>query len=248
MVTSGERADRLGLILANADDSVALWICDGLSARGLPTQIVTSEQLCTGARWTHAITGNGSSFAVRLADGRQILSERIRFVLNRLTHIPGSALRAAQAVDNSYAEQEWRALLASVMQSIPPDVPILQRANPYALGGRWHSPAAWAFLAGRAGFAVGPWRWHDLLPQWAAVDRSVESVFVVGERVLSLRELSPGVRATCLRLAELAQACLLQIVLSFGDLEQAEFCGAQPSPDLRVAGDQALDALALLVT
>jgi hypothetical protein len=45
----------------------------------------------------------------------------------------------------------------------------------------------------------------------------------------------------------LARASILQIALVVRDGEPATFCGAEPLADLRVGGDRALDAIALLV-
>lgn len=232
------------LILCEPADPVAPWIQERLAARGLVAEIVTSEALCVAARWSHRLRGNGASFDILLSDGRQLRSGEIRWVLNRLVRVPDACLVAAEERDRSYAEQEWRALLCSALQSLHlGGVTVVERPDPYALSGTWRSPAEWALLAARAGLAVRRWRWYEPVPEESPPIGLVRWVLVIGESVLSDASLSADVSNASRRLAELAQMSLLEIGLTFDDNAPATFCGAQAMLDPRIGGERAIDAL-----
>lgn len=242
-VTVARDEEGFGLLLCEPADPVAAWLGQRLRARGLRVEPLTSESLCLGARWSHRLGRDPATFDVSLADSRRILSAQVCWVLNRLYAVPAAFLVATEDEDRAYAEQEWRALLCSALETLRArGVPVVDAPDPYALAGRWRSPGEWAMLAHRSGLRVDPWRWHDELPDAPREDGAVAAL-VVGARVLSPSALPVEAEAACRRLAGLAQAPLLHVALVPADDGVPRFLGAAPMPDLRAGGEPAVDAL-----
>ena len=222
---------------------------EGLVARGLATMLVTSVELCSARRWEHRVSSTGATLDVELADGRRIRDPGIRAVLNRLIAVPPACLDGADPGDRLYADQEWRALLVSALHGLASrGVPVVNEAHPYHLRGRWRTPGEWAILAHRAGFRAPAWRWDGVSP--ADRDR--------GRRGSSTRtswssatESSEGSLATSPSAAVgwpgSRRSRVLGIRLGSDVAGGWTFIGADPAPDLRIAGEAGLDALADLL-
>jgi hypothetical protein len=236
------------LVLCEPGDPVAAYAVRGLMTRGLATMLVTSVELCSARRWEHRVSSSGATLDVELSDGRRIRDPEIRAVLNRLIAVPQACLEGADPGDRVYADQEWRALLVSALHSLASrGVPVVNEAHPYHLRGRWRTPGEWAILAHRAGFRAPAWRWDGVIPAIAIEDDvpANADVVVVGDRVFG--GVPGDVAERSRRLAELAREPVLGIRLG-GDVAGGwTFSGADPAPDLRIAGEAGLDALADLL-
>lgn len=192
---------------------------------------------------------------VRLADGRRLRGERLRWVINRLLTVPATCLAAARQDERSYVEQEWRALLCSALAAVP--APVFERPHPYALAGRWRSPAEWLVLAARAGLSTMAWRWDEEFPQGTPGPTGPESAslsgahaschaLVVNGRTVPIPGVSEQTARACERLAVLSGSSLLHIsLLERGDT--VAFCGVATPADPRVGGEGALDVLVELL-
>ena len=242
MTDDGTAATRL--ILCEPQDVVASWIRDGLEALGLETVLVTSEELCAAERWDHRVASSGTSFEVRLADGRVLDDRRIRGVLNRLVGIPLTYLARAEETEREYVEQEWRALLTSALAGLSHrGVPVVEPPHPYAVSGRWRSPVEWSILASRAGLPVQSWAWSDGLPAAQVLPQPTTSVLVIGRRVIAGGPIGRPVRDSCGRLARLASRIMLEVQFGTGEAGPITFAGVAVMPDPRSKGEAALEAL-----
>ena len=246
MAEAGGQSVRL--VLCEPGDPVAAYARQGLMARGFATMLVTSVELCKARRWEHRVSSTGTTLDVELADGRRIRDPGIGAVLNRLIGVPPACLEGADPDDRLYADQEWRALLVSALHGLASrGVPVVNEAHPYHLRGRWRTPGEWAILAHRAGFRAPAWRWDGVMPAIAIEDDAAPKadVVVVGDRVFG--EVPGDAAERSRRLAGLAKEPLLGIRLH-GDLAgDWTFIGADAAPDLRIAGEAGLDALAELL-
>jgi len=200
-----------------------------------------------GARWHHFLGQGGVRFEIALSDGRRFRNDCVRWVVNRLVRIPNAYLLTAEESDASYAEQEWRALLCSVLQSLHRSgVTVLEPPDPYSLSGRWRSPAEWSFLAARAGLPVRPWRWHEPLLEQPPARGAAAWALVIGQTVLSDVPLSAELLTACRRLAGISQMSVLHIGLTLHGA-RATFSKIVPLADLRIAGERSLDPLIALL-
>lgn len=237
------------LILCEPQDVVASWIRDGLESQGLETVLVTSEQLCAAERWEHRVASSGTSFEVRLADGRVLDGRRIGGVLNRLVGIPLTYLARAEETEREYVEQEWRALLASALAGLSHHgVPVVEPPHPYAVSGRWRSPVEWSILAAHAGLPVQSWAWSDGLPAAQILTQPTISVLVVGRRVIAGGPIGRPVRDSCRRLARLADRITLEVQFGTNEAGPITFAGVAGMPDPRSKGKAALEALAAVLS
>lgn len=241
-------------------DEAATWAGEGLSARGLPVERVTADDLADATRWSHRVGAAGTTFGVELDDGRVVDHETVLGTLNRLVTSPTSQLRAADPADRDYAAQELFAFSLSWLWSLPG--PMLNRPTPQGLSGYWRHESEWAVLAARAGLRTAPYtmtsaesngRW--MLAEEAMDEDRVTTLFVVDGQVIG----EPHHRAVtdgCRQLAALSGSTLVGIDLvdeqPFGGggtgPERWTFLQASPLPELRLGGDALLDALAAVFT
>jgi hypothetical protein len=239
------------LVLAHAGDPIAHWTAHGLREAGLePLELLTAEELCTGAIWEHRVGRDRASVRIELADGRVIAGERLSGVLNRLTHVPATYLSRVATSDRGYVLAEMAALLLSALQALP--CPVVNRAHPLGLSGHWRWPAEWHSLAAEAGLPAARFVLDSNHGASQGALRGCQSVatttqLVIGEAVVG-PPLAADLRAGCRRLARLAQTELLGVDLALsGAAGVPGFIGATPAPDLRGGGAAALAALARLL-
>lgn len=238
------------LILCSSGDAVAEWAYRGLRSRGLePLELVYAEALPYGLRWEHRLGAPGAYVGVELRDGRRITSDRLRGVLNRLTHVPTQHLSVLP--DQEYISQELTAFFMSWLHALPG--PVLNRPTAQGLCGPWLHASEWAQLAARAGlptpvYGQGGGDGFDeteaertLFPRGTKTERAV----VVGGRLFGPRVLAEEVEGGCVRLSGLVSTPLLGVEFARGEGGEWQFAGATPLPDLSVGGDALLDALAV---
>ncbi|KOG12516.1 MULTISPECIES: hypothetical protein [Streptomyces] len=261
------------LVLCDAEDRAAHWAAAGLRERGLdPLELVDAGTLTRTERSTHRIEeergrgedrtepepsgddaadGDRAGFELTLPDGRDLASDAVHGVVNRLTFAPLHHLRFASYADTAYAMAEWDALVLSWLQCLAPVT--VNRPSPLGLSGTLRSPAEWTVLAAAAGLAVSPLRLTDDIPDEPPTDRSpARTLVVLGDDVYGVHdgESLDGLSPACLRLARSAEADLLGIRLEPDAHARhgARFAGATLLPDLRIAGAAMLDGLHAYLT
>jgi hypothetical protein len=205
---------------------------------------VTTDELAH-ARWSQRIGNNGDRVEVALRDGRLIRSDGVYGTLNRLLYPPQGDLLLIQAADRGYVFHELMAVFMGWLGALPG--PMLNPPAPDCLSGRLRSFAEWVWLAGKVGLATPRYRTSSdggVFPpalHVRAPDAPAEltALFVVGDAVAS-PAVPETVAAACRRLAALAHAPLLGFEFSSG----WTLAGVNARPDLRLGGEELLDALA----
>jgi hypothetical protein len=237
------------LVICNSFDKAALWAYEGLKAHGLnPIELIDADSLACSPYFEHRIKNNQVNTKIRLPDGRQIDSELILGVLNRLQSIPTSHLKASKA-DNQYALQELNAFFISWLYSLPP--PVLNPATPQGFSGESRHISSWILMANSAGLAVPKFEQNSIgadkapfywIGRFVPPETKVKTVFVIDSQVVGA-DVPPEVAEGCRRLAELAETPLLGI--EFLDSPDASwmFVGATPCPNLTLGGELLLDEL-----
>jgi hypothetical protein len=232
------------LVLSNANDAAALWAYRGLKARGLHSvEIVWAESLVYSTSIEHRIESNSPLTEIKLADGRVLASASVRGTLNRLYSLPFAHLRAADATDRSYAEQEIYALFLSWLYALPGKT--INRAAPQGLCGAWLHQSKLVWLAAQAGLTTNVYRQGSMIGEETPIPLSnndAQTVIVLGKRTFGF--VAPeDVRAACVRLAQMCGAEMLGVDFKVNRRGEYTFAGATPLPDLKIGGEALLDAL-----
>lgn len=237
------------LILCDAYDASASWAYSRLKARGLqPLEIISADQLALSDFQEHRMDGPQVTLRFRTEAGLQVDGARLNGVLNRLYTVPVAHWRRAPKVDQDYVQQELVAFFLSWLNALP--CPVINRPTPQGLCGQWRQESEWVWLALQAGLPVAPYRQssHDRVDEMKGEKRMVTSgalvrtVVVVGDRVVGMA-MPEEVRAASLRLAQLASTHLLGLDFIDGPAGGWTFAGANPTPDLRVGGEELVGAL-----
>jgi hypothetical protein len=237
------------LILSSTHDAHALWAYEGLKARGLtPLEMVSAEALPYSLRWEHRLDADDVRLSVTLRDGRTITDDRLRGVLNRLTHVPTQHLSVSH--DHDYITQEFTAFFMSWLNALPQ--PVLNPVTPQGLCGRWRHPSEWVLLAAEAGLPTPTYRQSSLDEfDETRAERKLfpattptRHVIVVGSKAISPSDPPSEIREGCRKLAELAATPLLGVEFAATEASAWTFAGASPLPELSYGGEPLLDALA----
>jgi hypothetical protein len=241
------------LILSSSHDAHAHWAYEGLKARGLaPLEMVSAEALPYSLRWEHRLDAADARLSVTLRDGRTIDGDRLRGVLNRLTHVPTHHLSGSR--DHDYITQEFTAFFMSWLNVLPR--PVLNPATPQGLCGRWRHPSEWVLLASAAGLPTPVYRQssRDSIDETRAERKlfpqttPTRHVIVVGPEVVSPADPPREIREGCRKLADLATTPLLGVEFAATPESAWTFAGATPLPELSFGGAPLLDALASALT
>jgi hypothetical protein len=225
------------LVLCHPGDAAALWAARQLRSRGLePLEVVSAEALAYALRLEHRLGGGKTSVRIELGDGRRLAGDRVRGVLNRLSHLPTNHLQLVAERDREYAAQELSALCLSWLFALPG--PVLNRPTPHGLPGPCLDRSEWFALAARAGLPSPPLRISSRRPDAGPVTVPRPACRVVAACGAVLGDPVPASATTpCLRLAELSEARILGIELRPYANERWAFAGASPLPDLRLGGE-----------
>jgi hypothetical protein len=224
-------------VLCGPEDAAAAWAADELTRRGLPVRVVTTEELVYSTSLTHRLAADGSTVAVRLADGG-MLGPGLRGTLNRVVRLPRAHLAATSDRDRDYVLTELHAVLTSLLFALPGVV--VGRADPRGLSGAWWRPAEWLVAAGRSGLIGVGFRSGG-----SDEITGRQTVLVVGGVVVvapSGVDVPSDVVVGCQALAERHGSGLLGLDFAVHGSTWA-FEGATPWPDLRRGGALLADAL-----
>ncbi len=237
------------LVVCHTTDLPALWAYRGLKACGLaPLELVSAEALGSGLRWEHRLGKQGTSLSIKLADGREISSQSLRGVLNRLLTVPVHLWQSAAEGDRDYVTQELSAFYLSWLYSLP--CPVINRPTPLGLAGQWRSDTEWVRLAEQAGLATLPYQ-RSSAALWTEEGgfrldfqpAARHTILTVAGRAAG-PPAPPEVIEGCSRLGELAKTELLGAQFVEHPDGGWLFAGATPYPDLTLGGTPLLEALA----
>jgi hypothetical protein len=229
------------LVLASVSDLTAIRVAAALQRRrgAMGVQLRTPQELALAPLWEHRVDDSGVETRIGLHDETQLPNPRVIF--NRVQQLESWPLQQAQSQDRDYGQAEVWALLLSWLTGA--SCPVVNRPSPSGLAGNIMRPLVWRRLAQRAGLSsVGlfvttstrrfplphgvrfrsdlSWqepyfRARSPLNQfcWASEAPGAENVVVhvVGGRAFG--DVTPAALSACVRLAELAQAELLQVEL-----------------------------------
>jgi hypothetical protein len=141
------------LVTCQDSDRDAVLLADRLREAGLePLELVLATELVHGARWEHRVGSWGSRTRLRLADGREIDSDDVRGVLNRLLWITADGFLGAPDSDREYAGGELHALVQSWLEGFGSRA--VNRPAGLGLCGPWRTPDQWRALARTAGLEI----------------------------------------------------------------------------------------------
>ena len=143
------------LVVCQDGDSDAVLLAGRLRELGLePLELVKATELVHGARWEHRVGGWGSRTRLRLGDGREIDSDDVQGVLNRLLWITADGFLGASATDREYAGGELHALVESWLEGF--GARAVNRPAGLGLSGPWRTMDQWRALAREAGLEIRP--------------------------------------------------------------------------------------------
>lgn len=187
-----------------------------------------------------------------LPDGRQVRSQDVCGVLNRISFIPSGSLLLIHPSDRHYVTHELQAFFLSWLHALPG--PVLNRPTPLGLSGQLRHASEWVWLASQAGLPNWGYRQtsHDPPLQWTAHLRLAPGIpvttLVVAGGVVTGPPAPAYIQAGCRRLSQLSDTALLGVDFAVGPDDVWTFAGVSTCPDLRLGGAPLLDALAAALT
>ncbi len=223
-------------VLCGPEDASAVWAARELTLRGLRVRVVTTEEIVYSSSLVHCLCADGSTVAVRLADG-SVLGPDLRGTLNRVVRLPHAHLAATSENDREYVLAELHAVLTSLLFALPGVV--VGRADPRGLSGAWWRPTEWLVAAGRSGLLGVAYRSGGSDEITGRV-----TIYVVGGTVVASSDVAvPNeVIAGSVALAERHGGGLLGMDFAVHGSTWA-FERATPWPDLGAGGAALVDAL-----
>lgn len=177
------------LLLHELDDASAEPLRRALApaaeAAGGVLLAVPAPALLQARSWSLRMGSDGVTQSTLQLGPHRIASHRLRAVLNRLgpVQLPGVGAPA----DAAYLQQEWQAVLAFWLASLP--CPVLNAAQPIGLCGPQATPSWWRLQAAQAGLPTrsGP-------GEATAAGLARTRLLVLGDRCLPAPESGPSAR------------------------------------------------------
>jgi len=144
----------LWLLLHELDDASAepLRRCLAPAARAQGGELLSlpAPALLQARHWSLRMDSTGRAQTALQLGPHRIEGHRLRAVLNRL----GPPQLSGAHPEAAYQQQEWQAVLAFWLASLP--CPVLNPAHPTGLSGPQASPSWWRLQASRAGLPTWP--------------------------------------------------------------------------------------------
>ena len=235
------------LILSSFRDRSAHWAYQGLRSWGLdPVHFVATETLPNCSLWEHRVGSDGASVRITLPSGQTVSDVTLKGVLNRTVNTGQAHLNFATQHDRDYVASEQSAFYVSWLHSLR--CPVINRADPGGLCGRWRDNSEWVALAAAAGLAVAPYRRTSddaLETSYGALFGSTprtHSLIVLNGRVFGGCVPAP-VEQACVRLGQRAGMDCLGIDLATVHSLPYVFAGATVLPELERGGEALLEHL-----
>lgn len=230
------------LAICEPSDVSCLWAVAGLRRLGVePLQIVLPAELVAGAKVAHHVDAGTATMSIRLRDGREISSDLVHGVLNRLLEVPACWLARFRPRDADYVAEETQAMLASAMRAL--GCPVLNPADPATLPGRWRGVAEWRWLAAHAGLPTLPYRLSTWKEPAQPEPPERRTVLVVDGQVYGPGTHDRALVQGCAALAQDAATPLLGVDIAAWPDGTWLFDRATGLPDLRTGGLAGLRAL-----
>ena len=236
-------------IFCSAIDLPALWVYQGLKRRGLVSlEVFTPEALVYNRRFEHRLLSDETVTRIMLADGRVLDGTQFDGVLNRINALPVEHLQSAVSDDRQYAAQEQRAVFLSWLYSLPGV--LINRPGARGLCGDLLSLAEWTWLAGQAGLPTLTFHQNDQTPGGTLDESpytgSIFQIIVLDGQIYGQRPpaFSADMMGCISRLADFCGLRLFGMDFCFKPEGEQLFASATTLPDLRLGGEEILDALA----
>src|SRR5262245_14561960 len=111
------------LVICRPNDASALWAVKELKKRGVvPIEVVTPDELACAPTFECRV-GPRSTFArVVLSRGREIKSNQVRGVLNRVDAFEPPHIGQFSEGERTYVRAEWHAVLLAWLAALPQPV------------------------------------------------------------------------------------------------------------------------------
>ena len=230
------------LVLAEPADLSAIWLGTRLRPRVGDVQIVTPAQLIYAPSIVQRLSTDDTAADVRLATGITIDLAAAKGIVNRLRTLPVEHLRAANAVERSYAESELYAFILGFLAALP--CPIFNAPTPQSLCGPTYSWIHSRELAAKAGLVSSPAVCSEaLLIEPTEASAHGATIFVLDGKLIGPL-VAPPLRDMLISFAALWGGRLLQIDLA----ADRTFLGATSFVDYRLGGDVLVGAIARALT
>lgn len=221
------------LVVCQDADADAVAAAEQLRELGLrPLEVVLATQLVHGARWEHRVGSWGTRTRLRLADGREIDSDSVGGVLNRLLWITADGFVGASERDRTYAGGELHALVQSWLAGFGRRS--VNRPEGVGLCGPWRTPDQWRAPARAAGLAIRPF------PEPADARPDLTSLLIIDGLVVQNGGAPAAVRDAALRLVADLDHDLVELRFD----ADWRFADATLTPMLTMGGDGRVRAVA----
>ena len=221
------------LVTCQNGDADAVLLASRLRELGLePLELVLATDLVHGARWEHRVGVWGSRTRLRLADGREIDSDDVDSIVNRLLWITADGFLGASDADREYAGSELHAIVQSWLEGFGPRA--VNRPAGLGLSGPWRTPEQWRALARDLGVDIRSF------PEPPEVPLELAQVLVIDGQIVEDCEVPASVRSDALRFAAALDHDLIE--LRFDD--RWRFADATLMPGLVYGGEERVHAVA----
>ncbi len=225
------------LVLCHDRDVVAAWCAVAMRHSGLsPVEVVLAQDLAFGASLKHSVIDGRAHTEIRLGDGRVLVSDDIRGVINRLVAMPPG--EDVPEADKPYAVAERTAATVSWLAGLT--CPVVNPPTANFLSGRWRRDPEWQQLAAYVGLPTAGW--YSAAP---AQEIARHGVLVAGTEVLGAPE--DGLDGRLARLAAVAETPLCEVFFAATDNGWA-VDGATTLANVRAYGEPGAAALVRLLT
>jgi hypothetical protein len=231
-------------ILCHPGDEAALWLDRTWHGLGIEAiELISVEQLAFSRHIVHRLDTAGDAGVIRIAGGRDVRTEAITGLLNRVQFVPTQHFARADAVERAYATAELSAFLLAWLHGITGRV--INPPLPFALGGANFPIPTVAHMAATAGLPTCVWRASTRVDRRDTISPPAPTHAVV---VFDGRLFGPivptSVQDGCRRLAILLGVPLLQVLLHHSREQGWRFVAVPAVVDFRIGGSGLARALA----
>lgn len=233
------------LFLCSPDDLPGLWAYRKLRNHHQGRlRLVTPEEMGAAPTWEHRVGAGATSCRIVLDGGDAIDGSRLQGVINRMTRAPQFTCDPQPAQEDlDYAAREGYAMVLSWLTALP--CPLLNPPSPRGLCGAWRGTSEWLQLGRKAGLSVLPLTLGA--PPSPPPDGGWRRLLVIDGALLAEDPAHPPPEAVaegCLHLSRLARSPLMQVWFHLAPDCTWRFGSASPLPDLSLAGERGIAALA----
>ena len=197
------------LVISEPEDRPALWAYEKLKQEGLdPLEQVTPEELSYTTKINYILNSEKSEFRFFLHDGRDIDSNNVQGVLNRLTFV--HTKHFGYSPDTQYAIQEFNAFFLGWLSSLK--APVINFPIPSGFSGKWRHLAEWTWLANIAGLPTTNYSNNSkpsMINSQPSIDEGLTVIVAGGE--LFGPDVPDAILDGCAKLADSTKTKLLEV-------------------------------------